>query len=406
MEEKDKVLFLITDNYPFGIGEEFIENEIEILANKFKKIYIISRNEKDKQTRKVPNNCVLIRLDTSKFKKKYKIKILAILLDKYYLIDYLKNGAKRKIRRYQFTAKNIEEKILEIIRQENLTKDEIVVYSYWFYYGAYAASMLKRKNIVGKVISRAHGYDVFFERGPQYLKKETLEKLDYLYPCSKNNEKYLKNKYGNKFTNIQTSYLGTINKNKFRLKENSLTIVSCSNLISLKRVELIMETLHEISKEKDYNQIKWIHFGDGVEKNKLLNLAKNKLNKIEYIFKGEVSNSEVLEFYKDNDIKVFIHLSSSEGLPVSMMEAQSFGIPIIATDVGGVREIVNSKTGILLSSNPKINEIVDALKEMLDLSQERYNEYQRNSYENWKENFNAEINYEKFVEELLESSKF
>lgn len=403
MEEKDKVLFLITDNYPFGIGEEFIENEIEILANKLKKVYIISRNEKDEQTRKMPNNCEAIRLDINKFKKKYKIQILAILSDKYYMIDWLRNKAKKKIRGYQFTAKSIEEKILEVIKQENLTKDEVVVYSYWFYYGAYAASMLKRKNIVGKAVARAHRYDVFLEANSQYLKKETLEKLDYLYPCSKNNEKYLKNIYGDKFTNIQTSYLGTINKNKFRLKKDSLTIVSCSNLISLKRVELIIETLHEISKEKDYNQIKWIHFGDGVEKSKLLNLAKKKLNKIEYIFKGAVSNREVLEFYKNNDVKVFIHLSSSEGLPVSMMEAQSFGIPVIATDVGGVREIINSKTGILLPSNPEINEIVDAVKKMLNLSQEKYNEYQINSYGNWKKNFNAEINYEKFVEELLES---
>lgn len=406
MEERNKVLFLIADNYPFGYGETFLENEIGILANKFKKVYIVSRNEKDNQTRKVPNNCEVIRLDTNKFKKKYKIKILAILLDKYYLIDWLKNKAKRKIRRYQFTAKAIEEKILEVIKQENLVKEEIIAYSYWFYYGAYAVSMLKRKNIVSKAISRANGYDIFLERGPQYLKIETLKNIDLIFPACKNSEKYLKELYPNFKNKINYSYLGVVNPIKnFEINkniDNRKILVSCSNIISLKRVELIIKSLKEI-KNKTFL---WVHIGDGEKSEEIKLMAEKSLLKGQFKFLGEINNKEVLNYYSRNkdSILCMLHFSSTEGgVPVSMMEVQSFGIPIIATDVGGVREIVNSKTGILLPSNPEINEIVDALKEMLDLSQERYNEYQRNSYENWKENFNAEINYEKFVEELLES---
>ena len=52
-----KDLIFITDNYPFGKGETFIENEIGYLAENFKNIYIISKNQKDVQTRKVPKNC-------------------------------------------------------------------------------------------------------------------------------------------------------------------------------------------------------------------------------------------------------------------------------------------------------------------------------------------------------------
>jgi len=48
---------------------------------------------------------------------------------------------------------------------------------------------------------------------------------------------------------------------------------------------------------------------------------------------------------------LFINTSSSEGIPVSMMEAQSFGIPILAMDVGGVREIVGPQTGRLLQQD-------------------------------------------------------
>ena len=48
----------------------------------------------------------------------------------------------------------------------------------------------------------------------------------------------------------------------------------------------------------------------------------------------------MLDYYKNNIIDIFINLSASEGIPVSIMDAISFGIPCIATNVGGTGEIV------------------------------------------------------------------
>ena len=48
-------------------------------------------------------------------------------------------------------------------------------------------------------------------------------------------------------------------------------------------------------------------------------------------------------------IDLFINTSSSEGVPVSIMEALSVGIPIIATDVGGTKEIVTKTTARIAS---------------------------------------------------------
>ncbi|VEH39619.1 Glycosyl transferases group 1 [Fusobacterium varium] len=88
-----------------------------------------------------------------------------------------------------------------------------------------------------------------------------------------------------------------------------------------------------------------------------------------------------------------------------MMEVQSFGIPIIATNVGGVNEIVNEKTGILLSANPTILEIIDGIEKILNMSKNEYDEYRINSYINWHENFNAKKNYKDFVMELFDENK-
>ena len=55
---------------------------------------------------------------------------------------------------------------------------------------------------------------------------------------------------------------------------------------------------------------------------------------------GHLDNNEIFNMYKNNSYDYFITLSESEGLPVSIMEAISCGIPVIATAVGGITEIV------------------------------------------------------------------
>lgn len=395
----DDILFLITDDFPFGNGETFIENEIEYLAKNYSKIYIISKNIIDSQTRIIPSNCKAYKMD-----KKY-ISMLNVLSDKNYILDFCKNfkgTSLKKILIFQFVSKIIELKILEIIKRDKLEKRNIIIYSYWFNSGAYAGISLKRKGIVKKIISRAHGYDLYTERGEQFFKEEILKYIDKLYPCSKVGEIYLKKIYKKYNHKIECSYLG-VKKPDIEIKINrskEKIIVSCSNMIPLKRVELIIESLKKLEEKKEYRNIKWIHFGDGVEMNKLSELAKNSLKYISYEFKGRIKNDKILEFYSKNLITFFIHLSSTEGLPVSMMEVQSYSIPIIATDVGGVSEIVNSEVGILLKATPQISDIVKAMEHMLSFNLDSYKIYQENSYKNWNNNFNAEKNYTKFIENI------
>jgi colanic acid/amylovoran biosynthesis glycosyltransferase len=60
-----------------------------------------------------------------------------------------------------------------------------------------------------------------------------------------------------------------------------------------------------------------------------------------------VDHAQVIDYYTTNHIALFLSLSSREGLPVSLMEAISCGIPLLATTVGGVSEVVNENTGRL-----------------------------------------------------------
>ena len=67
----------------------------------------------------------------------------------------------------------------------------------------------------------------------------------------------------------------------------------------------------------------------------------------------------------DNKMNLFINLSDSEGIPVTIMDAFSVGIPVIARDVGGISEIVSNQNGVLLSSNGDIEEAQEALNTVL-----------------------------------------
>jgi colanic acid/amylovoran biosynthesis glycosyltransferase len=110
---------------------------------------------------------------------------------------------------------------------------------------------------------------------------------------------------------------------------------------------------------------------------------------------GFLPNEEILQFYQRTPIRLLINASTSEGIPVSMMEAQSYGIPILATDVGGGKEILLAGTGTLIPPEFTIAELSDAISSLLFEQQDR-----KIIQQAWDTNFNAEINYPRFVTEL------
>ena len=73
-----------------------------------------------------------------------------------------------------------------------------------------------------------------------------------------------------------------------------------------------------------------------------------------------------------------------------MMEAASFGIPIVSTDVGGVREIVESGyNGQLLGERASADEFADFIKRYYDMDKSERDFYRENSRKLWERSFNA-----------------
>ena len=99
---------------------------------------------------------------------------------------------------------------------------------------------------------------------------------------------------------------------------------------------------------------------------------------------------------------LFINVSEYEGIPVSIMEAISAGIPVIATDVGGTSEIIDEKFGKLIPKDFKVEYLAEIITKFHFKSFEEKNEMRNSARLFWNEKFNAEKNYNEFAKYLLE----
>ena len=143
-------------------------------------------------------------------------------------------------------------------------------------------------------------------------------------------------------------------------------------------------------------KIEWTHIGDGKNISKLVRKSENQLKNIKFTFLGNLKNNEVIEYYTSNSVDLFLNVSSTEGLPVSIMEAISFGIPIVATNVGGTSEIViEDFTGKLLNKDFENIELADIIEKIIQWrANNKYITMRKNCREYWKKNFEAKQNYQ------------
>lgn len=284
-----------------------------------------------------------------------------------------------------------------------------LVYSFWYDVQTFGFMMLQDKYPNIRIISRIHGFDLYKIQRPgnyQPFREFMDERIMRLFFISRNGMKYYEKNFALNnagFNKYSLRYIGSFGEKTFSPinKTNVFRIVSCSSLISLKRVDLIIKALALIP--SNY-LVEWNHFGDGERQAELLRLSQKKLyNKrnISYHFNGFVSNSDIHNYYLKSSVDCFINVSSTEGLPVSVQEALAYGIPIIVTDVGGNRELIK-QNGILLNSNPKPDEVTDAILSMIRLDTESRGALHKNSMALWERKFNSKTNAEKIVNDIVQ----
>lgn len=290
------------------------------------------------------------------------------------------------------------EDLLKIISREHIDINKMTVYSYWMHEQAMIGALLKRKYPGITFVTRCHGFDAYeFRPKAKYIPFRTIifDEVDTIYCVSAKLKDYLETTYKNMVCGkVVISYLGTIDHGLAPFKNGKFRVISCSSIIAIKRVGLIIEALSLLD---DSIQVEWVHIGDGPLREALETKAKTELKEnVSWCFMGEMDNESIMKLYAQSGADSFITLSETEGLPVSIQEAISFGIPVIATDVGGISEIVSSENGILLNSAGRPTDAAEAILQMMNNSNEEIKSLRDGARSTWERAYNADINYKKF----------
>ena len=411
-------LILITNHFPYPTGELFLVNEFPYLLRSFDKVVVLTQSvslDRDPvRDSRFSHERINPKTDFTKIVQVTFLGLIHFLtLVTYFLreIRYLKSTGKRlslKIAtvlfRDQFKALAIAYAINHSIKKNQL-KGTVIIYSYWFMASALASLFVRPKDNAVKRISRAHRADLYESIQPGgYLSfREVLaEGLDGIFAVSDHGLEHLKNTLAPRWhPKLHLSRLGTRKPEFFPSpKAGGLTVVSCSTLKPVKRVHLIIEALALV----ESLDITWIHFGYGSLQTELEALIAQKLsskNNIHPSIHGAITNSDLFQFYNHNYVDLFVNTSSSEGIPVSIMEVQSFGIPVVAMDVGGVGEIVSSETGMLLHPEDSPQKIAKAMTQLLTLPKEQKDRLRENVLRNWDTRYNAEKNFSTFIDKIV-----
>lgn len=409
----NKTLILLCDNYPLSAREFFIDDEMRVIAPRFEKviIYTSSKDSGEKLNRFVPDNAEVIsflkqKLEAGKLKSFFRIFTSMFLRELFFA--FRKLPVKYWVSAFKIMyvdihrATNLKKELIVLCKAKDIDMADCVFYSYWHDYKALALAMLRQKYACA-CVSRAHRWDNFpevYASGYLPFKGYIIDNLSQTFTISQKGkesfEKYLNKNLDGR---VIVSRLGKFNERHVLLDkvDNQIIICSCSDIRADKRVDKIIDV---ISLLKTPN-VKWVHIGDDKLRQEIECYAAQKLEKSQYEFLGMIPNPSILDYYSTHYVDLFVNLSTSEGIPVSIMEAMSAGIPVLATNVGGTSEIVNESNGFLIEENFDVADVARTIDEYLAKLEDLRREYRKNAFNSWKENYEAGKNYNVFGNYLI-----
>ncbi|MBE0426207.1 MAG: glycosyltransferase [Nitrospirae bacterium] len=268
---------------------------------------------------------------------------------------------------WQYSLSNLVKQLknnIDIIIGHNVLPDGIA-----------AARLAKMINVpcflwcIGSDINDFAQYNFF----NNYLTRKCLEESQYVLTTSKDLENKIKI-FNNKPIQVRTFYRGIDISNfqnipprvsllkGLQLNPDKIYILFIGRLIYDKGIYELAEAFNIIAKR--YPDIDLILIGEEIEKEKLIAKFRDYgiLNRV--IFKGIIQYSEVAKYMKVSNLLVLP--TWAEGLPNVVMEAMAVGLPVVATDVGGIPEVLeNEVTGLSVPAK-NVEKLIEAIIRMIE----------------------------------------
>lgn len=417
VEQEKPTIFVLTASYPYSVAAErtFLEPEIERFVKKFSRVVIVPQDVSG-QCSQVPAGAhVDVSLAKSLSRPARSSLLLRGLASLALYREIQKNAwlllrPKTLLRTAIFLGR--AKVIGQWVERTGISVERhgggLLFYGFWLDVSALGLGMLRsRLHAPFGVVARAHGGDLYAERHtPRYIpfQEQTIDLLDWVSPDSMGGAEYLRRKYPQHAKKIWPALLGTDDPGfaATASDDGKVRVVSCAFLVEVKRIDLLVRGVAELSGRMPGTSIEWTHFGDGPIYAEIKELAEKILPpNVRWRLMGHVDTSTIYKWYRENPVDVFVNVSSSEGTPVSIMEAISCSIPVVATAVGGNKEIVSGENGALLSQHPEPIEIAEAI-ESVCLSPKNRLALREGSRAMWDAKYNAGKNYMDYANRLIE----
>ena len=181
------------------------------------------------------------------------------------------------------------------------------------------------------------------------------------------NLSYMKESFYPDFENMQVVH-ATVDldkflsiKRKYSKKKEDLIIGSVGRLNWAKGYDLLIESLSVLKKNHPNFQMKIA--GDGPYRSKLENMIDHYSLRDNVFILGELHYNDIPKFY--DSINLYTQPSISEALSITLQEAMASSLPILASNAGGIPEVIDhNETGILFEKGSK-KELIIGLKKII-----------------------------------------
>lgn len=129
--------------------------------------------------------------------------------------------------------------------------------------------------------------------------------------------------------------------------ERSLNIGCVKSLEHIYGIDILIKAFAQVVKQLPAIDLKLVIAGTGTQAESLKSLTEelNIKNKVKFV--GRIEHTQVPAFL--NQLYLLVNVSRNESFGVSVLEASACNIPVIATKIGGIKEVVvNEETGYLV----------------------------------------------------------
>lgn len=417
-----KTCVLFTKSFPFGHREHYLVNELPFLLNVFDRVLIVpvdeyAMNAEHNRVAAIErvevigiNRIPVTYGIADRLKREWRVWNFLV---KEFLLSREKRTMCKKWRRLLSMTRHLyrsSRALNSVLSSHSLHPENAVFYHYWFHNGVVLTHFYHRffSDTRFANVARAHSGDLYhsdwntMQRAKEaFIPFEQMKwrEVDHVFAISSHGLSFMHRVFPQFASKTSIARLGVLDKgvqHPYSALEEKV-LVTCTHLSPNKRLFRLPEILHFVP-----FQIRWVHFGGGSEQ-ELQDLQKalnDQCPHVKFEFKGAVPNDAIISFYGSEPVHLILNLSEAEGIPVALMEAASFGIPMLATATIGNPEIVNDSNGILIPVDFESESVARLIGTLISDAQ-LWQEASRQSRKTFEDFYEAERNYSAFARSLL-----